>query len=218
VFLVEADMANAKPNRRSRLLTVVLVATLLITLGWLAWLTWTLRFPENAFAAQVELKYDVARFLIFTAGAVLVWRSKPPGWQFTLRNLIAAMLLVAFLAGTHELFVRRGPLLLGFRASREELDALANSVEKLGDATSWELSQKAGWYKIPEGQVKAGTVFLRTSTWWPKTDSGYGFIRIPNAERVNHADLDLNGAGLFHLGGDWYAVYDLYWASKLGWS
>lgn len=211
-------MANLSTIPRSRGLTLVLVAVLAGSLGWLVWQTWDMRFPENAFTAYGEFDYNLARNAAAAAGAVLIWRSKPPGWQFTLRNMMAVMLLVAFWLGTGEVYERRGSLLLGFRASRAELDAIADRAAGTGDRTAAPINQQAGWYQIESGQVIAGAVFLRTSTWWPMPNSGYGFIRIPNADKVSKQDLGLDRAGFFHLGGDWYVVYDLYKKGKFGWS
>jgi len=203
---------------RFRFLSWILASIFFSSLCWLAWQLWTMRLPHEAFLGIAVHDYYWAIVFAVTAGIALIWRHKPSGSQFTVGNLLLLTTLIAVCLGAVSAIQQRATLHLAFRRSVSDLDHLADRVQAARGAEV-KLNVRAGWYQIRSGKNLPGAVFLETHPW-PNPESGYGFLRYPNAKtnRIDGRTLGLSRAGFLHLGGEWYVVYDLYEWYKIGWS
>ena len=179
---------------------------------------WLLRLPTNAFLALFYFDYYFVLLLVTAIGVAMIWRFKPRGWTFTLREVFAGTALLSVVLSALVVAGDHRPLRICFRQSEVEMDRIADELLASTSAGRIDVDKTAGYYHVTSGRVVDGAAILRLdrSDW---SHEFYGFIRIPD----HHGEIDgekygLPDSGFKHVGGDWFVFYSLYWSVKIGWS
>lgn len=139
-------------------------------------------------------------------------RCRWPAWPF-----LSLAIVLASVAAEHH-----WPLMWAFTASRSSLDSLAQRALAQPSKTAILAPTSTGILRIDSIEIYDGqVVVIYTAT---RDGSKWGFMRIPGCDK-DEFPLDYFAPGnKFHmqrarrLSGDWFLLFDAYWAVKVGWS
>ncbi len=188
--------------------------------------------PERAMQATWYYGWCCTCVLIIVARAFQLWlrgraeqrferraylkrlRCRRPAWPLLLVILVAATVAAK----------QRWPMYWVFALSESSLDALATRAAQAPSTVGSLAPAQAGVFSVSSIVVlDDGTVILYTCERgfrWSK----YGFARMPNhTADERYFDIEFGSEKFqlqraLRLTGDWFVVYDGYWAIKDGWS
>lgn len=221
-----------KPGLRSWLLRghpfLAAVATFLVMGANL----WPLHSPEKAFRATWYYDFYFTTFLLLAGWFfLLVVRRYFDGELFIQSQVLFShaiswlviLLLTAVGIVAAEL---KWPLQVAFRISRPALEQMADEASAAPEDLGRFAGGRAGCFRVERVYVSGSTVILIIK----HQDWNYGFARIPGEleHSINfqhrqfvdpYATLELpDNASAQRIFGDWFVVFDSYWAVKDGWS
>ncbi len=199
---------------------------------WLLWHLWALHPPQCAMMATWYHGWTNA------CAAVVIARLAQLGVRYLaaeqfghraylrrLRSQTPAWLLLGVILSAATIAAReRWPMRLAFAISQTELEELADRALTLGAGAKGLAPATAGVFEVSTVFVpEDGAVILYTYEG-VKPPGQWGFARMPNRPdhirdmnpRRNERPFDLLDAR--RITGDWYVLYNAYWAVKDGWS